>query len=191
MKDTDNKISEPTAFLNLGNIFLKLLNGATVPIELLETVNNDYMNISMNVKNCEEGLKSSMHITTLQIKYDHSSEKWANSQIFISLLNFHAEIWIFPRKRKHLEASLNQLDISRDLQETLDKYSTFMMIQNDFSNLSLCGAMILKNIGPTILKELPSLLELKSIMDNISINLSMFVERVNYSFTELLRPNIT
>ena len=107
------------------------------------------------------------------------------------MLNFHAEIWIFPRKRKHLEASLNQLDISRDLQETLDKYSTFMMIQNDFSNLSLCGAMILKNIGPTILKELPSLLELKSIMDNISINLSMFVERVNYSFTELLRPNIT
>ena len=66
------------------------------------------------------------------------------------------------------------------------------MIQNDFSNLNQCGDMILKDIDDTILKKLPSLLELKSMMHNISIDLSMFVERVNYSFIiKLPRPNKT
>ena len=92
--------------------------------------------------------------------------------------------------RENLEASINRLDISRDLKETLDKYSTFMMIQNDFSNLNLCGDKILKNINDTILKELPSLLELKSMMHIISIDFSMFVETVNYSFIKLSTPNI-
>ena len=89
-----------------------------------------------------------------------------------------SEFVIFLRVDK--EMSSDQLDVSRDLKETMDKYSKFMMIQTDFENLNLCGEMILKEIGDDILQKLPSLLELKSIMNMISIHGPMFVERVIY-----------
>ena len=129
----------------------------------------------MNVKNCEDGLKSAMHITNLKINYTNW-ERYVISQILISLSINHAIIFF----REDIEAIVDEPDISRDIKPTLDKYSKFMIIQNDFANLQLCGDMIWKNIGATHLKKIPSLLELKSIMYKISIYVPMFVERVRY-----------
>ena len=92
--------------------------------------------------------------------------------------SFSLKIIIFFRE--DIEAIVDEPDISRDIKATLDKYSKFMIIQNDFANLNTCGDMIWKNIGDALLKKLPSLLELKSIMYKISIYVPMFVERVRY-----------
>ena len=75
MRKTEEEITEPSlsAFLNLGYTFIKLLQGDSVPNNLIEPIITNYKNISMNVKNCEEGLKSAIHISNLKIDF---SVKW-------------------------------------------------------------------------------------------------------------------
>ena len=146
------------ALSKLGNVFIQLFEEQAVSDELKASMKN-YMDISNNLNNCVNSLKSATKISKLNINYkspyDYDKEFEANN-----------------------------------LLETLESYARFIMIENDFANLTLCAETILKDVEKTFFNQLPSLSELELTMDEISVHGRRFVETVNLVVIKTLCKNL-
>ena len=134
------------AFLRLGNVFLQLFEGRTVSVELKESIKS-YMDIATNINNCEKGLKLATKIT-----------------------NFNINL-----KESEFDYNVDE-SVVKTVKPTLKSYSDLILIERDFTNLTLCAGEILKDVKKS---ELPSLLKLKFVMEEITTHGRIFVQIVN------------
>ena len=142
--DDDENILASKAFLNLGNILIGLFEEKDIEDELDESIQN-YMDISKNLKNCENGLKLATEITNLTVNIKNLQDGYDYDDYY-----------------DDFEAN--------KLNEILEGYSKFIMIESDFININLCAEKILEDVRKTVFYKLPSINKVKLAMDEISIH---------------------